>query len=150
MMICTLASNPEQERKRKKKEKKKRNPFCTTVTSTGHEVGRRLACHLCKRSKAKRSEAVCEAEEVTFVFAKRLKLELKKERKWTPPPETSAEQSWVSHQADVVFVFFFFCTSKMEELFGGNLATCYSLRVTQILYNTYCVVFVFFCLFFFL
>lgn len=55
MMICTLASNPEQERKRKKKEKKKRNPFCTTVTSTGHEVGRRLACHLCKRSKAKRS-----------------------------------------------------------------------------------------------
>lgn len=54
MMICTFASNPDQERKRKKR-KEERNPFCTTVTSTGHEVGWRLACHLCEQSKAKRS-----------------------------------------------------------------------------------------------
>lgn len=38
-----------------------------------------------------------------------------------PPPETSAEQSWVSrHEADIFFVCF--CTSMMEELFGGKFS----------------------------
>lgn len=118
------------------------------MTSTGHEVGRRLACHLCKRSEAKQSEAVCEAKETTFVFANRLKLELKKERKWTPPPETSAEQSWVSHQADVVFVFFFLHKQDGRAVwrkFSDMLQPACDTNILQYVLRCFCF---FFCLFF--
>lgn len=148
MMICTLASNPEQKRKREKKRKVKRNPFCTTVTSTGHESRPTpgMPPVRAEQSKAERSEAEWRV----------------KREKWPSSLRKVWNQNWKGRENERhllepplnssgfwdVFISFFLCTSKMEKLFGGNLATCYSLCVTEIFYNTYCVVFFFVCFFF--
>lgn len=66
MMICTLASNPEQRKKKKNEREKKKNPFCTTVTSTGNEKGRRFG-----GPPVQAKQSVCGAEEMTFLFAKK-------------------------------------------------------------------------------
>lgn len=106
------------------------------MTTTGHEVGRRLACHLCKRSKAKRCVKLkkwCTSLQKDWNLNSKSR---ENERHLLKPPLNSPGFP----------IVVFFCTSKMEKLFGGNLATCYSLYVTQIFYNTYCVVF-FVCFF---
>lgn len=133
MMICTLASNPEQERKRKKK-KEQINPFCTTVTSTGHEVGWRLACHLCKQSKAKRC-------------VKLMKWPSSLQKDWNLNSKRRENERHLlkPQQNSPVFVFLFCLHKRHGE--AGNLATCYSLCVTQIFYNSTALLFFFVCFF---
>lgn len=87
MMICTLASNPEQERKRKKRTGKKKSLL---YNSDIYWSWSRLTLSV-PPVQAKQSKAVCEAEEMAFVVAKRLKFELKKERKMSA---TSWNLSW--------------------------------------------------------
>lgn len=138
MMICTLASNPEQERKKKEKKRKKKSLlYNSDIYWSWSRPTLSVPPVQAKQSKAKQSGEWSWRNDLHR--CKKIEIRIQKGEKMNG---TSWNLRWTVlgfPSSRHVFFLVFFCTSKMEKLFGGNLATCYSLCVTQIFYNTYCV-----------